>query len=181
MQFNLKVINNLTKEHGDLKALKEFRFSNGCAFPNSYQDFVIQYGYGLALEEFHIYIPMQDYCDSLFVMSESIKSTYINDVNNDNVWFDLEPDASVEILKNLYPFASSDNGHFLFWNIDSYKNQEFDIFLTDFRGLGFRKIAENLYDCLSFFTNQNTISKLPFFTIPLQNTFEIIKPFDYIK
>ena len=71
--------------------------------------------------------------------------------------------------------------HFLFWNIDSYKNQEFDIFLTDFRGLGFRKIAENLYDCLSFFTNQNTISKLPFFTIPLQNTFEIIKPFDYIK
>ena len=179
MKFNLKVINNLSREYGDLETLEKFKFPNGHAFPKSYKDFVIQYGYGLTLEEFHIYIPMHNYCDSLFVMSESIKNTYINDVNNGDIWFELKPDGSVDLLKNLYPFASSDNGYFLFWDLNSYKNHEFDVFITDFRGLGFRRISSNLYDFLDFFTTENRVATLPFFTTPLKNTFEILKPFDY--
>ena len=175
-KFNLILRNHLPKEHGNIEELENFRFANGYGFPSSYKNFVKEFGYGLTLEEFHIYIPMGNYCDSIFNMSESIRNTYINDVNNGDIWFDIEPDGTIEILQHLYPFTSSDNGMFFFWDIRKMLNNEFDIYISDFRGTGFRNIASDLYECLDVFTNKEKIAKLPFYEAPLNNVFETIKP-----
>ncbi|QYS90053.1 SMI1/KNR4 family protein [Flavobacterium columnare] len=176
-KFTLSVTNDLPKELGDAKKLESFRFINGKGFPSSYKDFVLNYGYGLTLEEFHIYIPMGDYGDSIFVRSEEIKDTYIEDVLNDDIWFDIEPDASIEILKNLYPFASSDNGLYLFWDISNFSQNEneFDIYITDFRGIGFRKVGNNLYECFENLTSKDKFKMyIPFSLESLNNTFKIL-------
>lgn len=174
--FNLTIVNDLPKESGDVDELENFRFSNGRGFPVSYKTFVREFGYGLTLEQFHIYLPMGDYGDSVFVRSAEIKNTYIDDVLNDDIWFEIEPDGTKEILIRLYPFASSDNGLYLFWDTDSFDNNEFDIFITDFRGIGFKKIATDLYKCLEELTKGYKIRKeLPFAISPMKNIFEVSK------
>ena len=52
---------------------------------------------------FHIYIPMGNYGDSLFVRSAEIRSTYYDDVINGELWFDVAPEVTTSILQNLYP------------------------------------------------------------------------------
>ncbi|WP_344825259.1 SMI1/KNR4 family protein [Chryseobacterium ginsenosidimutans] len=177
-EFNLKIIGTPT-EFGDIEELENYKFPNGKGFPDSYKKFVLKYGYGLTLEEFHIYLPMGDYGDSLFVRTKEIKSTYIDDVNNDDIWFDIEPDGSPELLKRLFPFASSDNGLYLFWDYESETDQdEFDIYLSDFRGIGFRKVGKSLYELIENLTNSNYKSFLSFSTQPLGKEFKCLNKID---
>ena len=157
-------------EFGDIEELENYRFPNGKGFPESYKEFVLKYGYGLTLEEFHIYLPMGGYGDSLFIRTEEIKNTYIDDVGNDEIWFDLEPDGSADLLKRLFPFASSDNGLYLFWD---YEN-DFDIYLTDFRGIGFRKAGKSLHEMIENLTGDNYKYFLPFSNRPLAKTFKCL-------
>lgn len=147
MNFHLNKINN-SYTSGSTLSLNSFSFFNGVKFPKSYIDFVESYGYGLSANLFIIYIPMDNYPDSFLVRSEEIISTYQDVLNNEEeLWFDLEPDITYKQLKNLIPFAMSENGDYLFWDIDSDKSSnELDIYITDFRGLGFTKVAENLYE-----------------------------------
>lgn len=171
--FDLLLINNdsIVLEKGDLIALNEFRFCNNHPFPKSYKEYIQHYGYGVTVAEFIIYIPMQGYGDCLFVRSNEIKST-INHILNDIEDWELEPDATIEILKNLYPFACSYNGNYLLWDINSFNNGEFDIYLTDFRGIGYKKIANNLYDCLDILSKGYKIKEnLPFTINPSSKSF----------
>ena len=107
------------------------------------------------MEEFHIYLPMGEYGDSVFVRTEEIKNTYIEDVYNNDIWFDIEPDGSPELLKRLFPFASSDNGLYLFWDYESKSDKEMDIYLTDFRGIGFRNVGKSLYEVIDNLTGDH--------------------------
>ncbi|SHL56239.1 SMI1/KNR4 family protein [Myroides odoratimimus] len=168
-EFNIKVIGEPTI-FGNLEYLESHRFINGLPFPNSYKKFVRKYGYGLLLGQFHIYIPMNNYGDSWNVKSDAIRETYYNDLVNNDIWFELKPDASIEIVKNLVPFGSSDNGYYLFWDIESFFEGEYDIYITDFRGTGFRKVGKNLQDVIrEFVTN---IDFLPFLKKSLPNIFQ---------
>ena len=174
--FSLTLINELPKTVGDLQALTSFQFAGGYHFPKSYQAFVKEFGYGLTLGQFLIYVPMGDYCDSIFVQV-SVAQSYMPDPNDE--YFspeDLAPDATLEIIKNLYLFARSENGYYLFWDTGQQQGQEFDIFMTDFRGFGFRKIAKNLYQCLDILTDDMKIRQLPFFTKAYEKTFKVINP-----
>lgn len=173
-EFNLEIIGTPT-EFGNITELESFRFSNGKGFPESYKRFVKQYGYGVALEEFHIYLPMENYGDSIFVRTEGIKNTYIDDVNNDDIWFSIAPDGSPVLLKRLFPFASSDNGLYLFWDPESGTDNEFDIYLTDFRGIGFRKIGQSLYEAVDNLTGSNFKEFLRFSSEPLARNFKCLK------
>lgn len=98
--FSLQV-DCVPTEFGDLEALENFKFSNGIGSPHSYKEFVLTYGYGLALGEFHIYLPMDVYGDSLFVRTAEIKNTYIDDVERNDIWFEIAPDGSPDLLKRL--------------------------------------------------------------------------------
>lgn len=174
--FNLTIANELPKEHGNLDELEKFRFANDYTFPDSYKEFVKKFGYGVTLGEFIIYIPMGNYGDSVFVRAEEIKGTYIERLDSgDMALWEMEPDGTVEILKRLYPFASSENGIYLFWDINSLNNGEFDIFMTDFRGIGFKKIAKNLYDFFEAIAKGYKVREgLPFVIWPSKNTFKIL-------
>ncbi len=172
-EFGLKIIGTPT-EFGDTAELESFRFPNGKAFPESYKEFVLRYGYGLALEEFHIYIPMGDYGDSIFIRTEEIRSTYIDDVNNDDVWFDIKPNGSPELIKRLFPFASSDNGLYLFWDYESRSENEMNIYLTDFRGIGFRNVGRSLYEAIENLTGNHYKEFLPFSTQSLSRIFKCL-------
>lgn len=69
----------------------------------------------------------------------------------------------------------SENGHYLFWNIESNNSNEFDIYITDFKGSGFIKAGENLYDFFNKITSVSYFKEvLPYQISPLPNTF---KPF----
>ncbi|GAL82603.1 hypothetical protein JCM19274_5678 [Algibacter lectus] len=104
---------------------------------------------------------MNEYPDSFFIRNEEIISTYQDVLNNeDELWFDLEPGIIYDQLKNLIPFAMSENGHYLFWDIENGENDEFDIYITDFRGLGFTKIANNLYEFFDKITSQLEFKKI---------------------
>ena len=174
-EYNLIRSNNLS-ENGDTALLYSYKFSNGNHFPKSYTDFVEKYGYGLSANMFIIYIPMENYPDSFFVRSKEIISTYSDVLENESeLWFDLEPDISYNKLKDLIPFACSENGHYLFWDIESQNINEFDIYITDFRNIGFVKVAENLYDFFDLVTTEKYKTVFPYQTSYLPKTFEPIK------
>ncbi len=160
-------------EKGDVDTLLKYTFDNGRRFPNSYIRFVQEYGYGLSLGLFLIYIPMGDYGDSLFVRSQEIKSTYQDALDDeDQLWFELGLSVPYAKLKNMFPFAVSENGHYLFWDLDSGSESEFDIYLTDFRGIAFTKIANNLLELFSKVTSDNFKEILPYSSAPLERVFK---------
>lgn len=172
MKFNLELLSNKT-EKGNLLVLKKYRFPNGRMFPDSYINFVNEYGYGLSANMFIIYIPLEDSDDSFFIRSQEIIATYQEVLNDESeLWFDLLPDMSFSLLKDLVPFAMSENGHYLFWNTQSKSSDEFDIYLTDFRGTGFIRVASNLYDFFAKVTSVSSYKEvLPFQTKVLPKTF----------
>lgn len=160
-------------EHGNLNFLEEYKFPNGKPFPKSYKQFVETYGYGLSLGLFIIYIPMGDHGDSWNVRTEEIKGTYIDDVLNDDIWFNVDPDGSVDLVKEWIPFAASENGHYLFWDSNSGADQEMDIYITDFRGIGIRKAGKSLWDVFEQLTDKEKFRNiLPFSQEPLTRTFQ---------
>lgn len=178
MKFCLENIDANHVVRGDVLSLNNFTFRNGKKFPKSYIDFVEYYGYGLSADLFIIYIPLYDYPDSFFLRSDEIISTYQDVLDDeDELWFDLEPDLKYGDLKNLVPFAMSENGHYLFWNIESTPAEnEFDIYITDFRGLGFTKVASNLYDFFDSITSKEDYKKV----LPFSNDFlpKIFQPYN---
>lgn len=151
--------------------LETFRFNNGRPFPHSYKEFASKYGYGLSLGLFFIYIPMKNYSDSIFVQSKSIKGTYQNIVDGkEDCWFDLG-EITFEQLKNLYPFARSENSDYLFWDVES-GTDEMDIYLTDFRG-GFIHVANSLDNFFDKATNSKLFGDFPLkFSEPLPAIFK---------
>ena len=166
-RFNLKVIGEVT-EYGDLAFLETHRLKNGKPFPDSYKAFVREYGYGRALGEWLIYIPMGEYGDSWSVRSQEIRGAYINYVMSGDIWWELEPDGSVELMIRMIPFAMSENGYYLFWDIERGEGNEFEIYMTDFRGMGFRRVGASLYAVIEKMTGSGLVVK------PLPQTFECL-------
>lgn len=96
--FELEIIGS-QKFFGDLPALSTYRFNNGRRFPLSYIRFVTKYGYGLTVDLFHIYIPLSEHGDLIFIRSDEIRSTYYEDVVNGDIWFEVAADISLSTLK----------------------------------------------------------------------------------
>lgn len=175
--FSLEVQGTPT-EHGDINFLETFTFDNGSHFPRSYREFAKQLGYGKTLGQFLIYIPMDEYGDSWNVRTEEIRDTYfeqienIEDEDDDNFMYSTKPDGSLELMKTWVPFASSENGKYLFWDIREEHNNEFDIYITDFRS-GIRKAAKNLHELIDTLSDPKEFKKvLPSSSDPLPRTFQ---------
>lgn len=67
----------------------------------------------------------------------------------------LEPDGSRELMQKCEPFAKSEDGSYLFWDIESQPiEEEFDIYLTDFSGLGVRKVATSIDELFDKMTDK---------------------------
>jgi len=105
-----------------------------------------------------------------------------SDIINGDIWFDIDPNVTPTILRNLYPFASSDNGEYLFWDINSSDDsgEEMDIYITDFRGIELKKVASNLYEFICKITNANSYKEImPFATQPLPSVFKAYMLFSF--
>lgn len=153
MEYGLHVLEGC-KEPVELEELLAFRFEDGSPFPASYIAFARQYGFGVTCGQFLIYVPMGGHCDSFLSQSRAIRGTYSDVLSGpDAVWFPLEPDVDFEKLKRLIPFAGSENGNYLFWEPERTTPDEMDIYITDFRGLGFVKAASNLYELVEKMTS----------------------------
>ena len=107
--FELEVIGS-QKCFGDLPALSTYRFNNGRRFPLSYIRFVTKYGYGLTVDLFHIYIPLSEHGDSIFIRSDEIRSTYYEDVVNGDIWFEVAADISLSTQNKYSPLSLLANG-----------------------------------------------------------------------
>ena len=119
---------------------------------------------------------MDDYGDSWNIRTDAIKNTYYNDLINNNIWFELEPDGNIELLKRLVPFAASENGYYLFWDTTIMEKNEFNIYITDFNGIGFRNAGKTLYEVLEKMTHQKYYKEIfPVFEKePLPKIFECL-------
>ncbi len=139
----------------NISELDNFHFPNGKKFPSSYRQFAKQYGYGLLCDLFLIYVPLGDYCDSWFNQTSVLKEVF-NDFISNSWYLTLEPDGDESLFLNAVPFGKSENGDFLFWDISSEpKNDEFDIYITDFGGIGVIKIAESMDEFIEKNLNPN--------------------------
>lgn len=154
--FLLQVVNeDLPIESGNVNYLETHHFPNGKPFPKSYIDFAKQYGYGLTAGLYLIYIPMDNYCDSWQQQSSVMRSVFDKTIKEE-IYIDFEPDGNLDLMKKAVPFGRSENGDFLFWDIYSNSEvNEFDIYITDFKGIGAIKIASNLYDFVYKMTHIN--------------------------
>lgn len=159
--FDLKIINdNLPLEKGNIEFLYSHKFSNGRSFPKSYIHFVQNYGYGLTSNLYLIYIPMDNYCDSWQHQSQIMRSIFDMTIKEE-IYVDFEPDGNYELIKAAIPFGKSENGDFLFWDINSNSElDEFDIYITNFKGVGSLRLAKNMYDFIYKISNIDLFPKI---------------------
>jgi hypothetical protein len=126
------------------KELERFRLPGNLALPPSYQDYAQHLGYGLTCGLFLIYIPMGDHCDSL-----KVRSQVLSRVNRDSVEqgiMDFDPDGSAELVLRLFPFAISENGDVLGWDLEKARGGEYPIYKIGSRAYGVRKAGRSLYE-----------------------------------
>ena len=125
MSYNLEII-NYSQVFADSKYLKEFRFANGKPFPYSYQIFVDQFGWGRALNNYLIYIPSNPkFHDSWQQAREDIRSTYINNIDE---YIGYYPNDLLSLMERMEPFARSESGYYLFWDIYLLGKDLFEVF-----------------------------------------------------
>ncbi|MCS2858563.1 hypothetical protein NXY44_00030 [Phocaeicola vulgatus] len=75
------------------------------------------------------------------------------------IWI-LEPDGSRELMQKCEPFAKGEDGSYLFWDIESQPiEEEFDMHLTDFSGLGVRKVATSIDELFDKMTDKKSIQR----------------------
>lgn len=155
--MNLKIIKS-NVSNVDIEYLHSYKFYNGVGFPKSYQDFAIKYGYGLSCRNFIIYLPLkEDNCDSFTTRTLELKQIFDETIKN-NWYLTLEPSGDINLFRSCVPFGISENGYFLFWDIQ--EQEEFDIYMTDFRGYGVRKVGNTLNEFLEVITSPQDYKKI---------------------
>ena len=84
--------------------------------------------------------------------TEEDSPCHIENLRN-NWYLTLKPDGNEPLIKNAVPFGKSENGDFLFWNILSEpQRDEFEIYITDFGGMGVLKIADSIDEFIELIT-----------------------------
>lgn len=128
--------------------LTAHRFTDGKGFPPSYIDFATHLGWGRLCGLFLIYVPLGQHPDSWTIRSPWIKQAmddFYEEMEHDP--FLLEPDGYEGIEQSLVPFAMSENGEYLVWDLAhrSY-DDELPIYVLTARMGGIRYGAPDLYD-----------------------------------
>lgn len=156
--------------------MENFRFENGLGFPASYIDFATTCGYGRLCGFFITYIPMGNHADSWYVQTKYIKGAILEAIEQNLA--EYEPDGSKELLERAVPFAMSENGDYLFWDITEMKDNEYPIYVLGDPMLAIWFGANNLYEFVEKCNDSNAVKKiLGSGMYPLLPTFQPLKPF----
>jgi hypothetical protein len=110
-----------TSEHVDFRALDEYRFDDGRGFPGSYRCFVRELGWGRLFGLWLVYPPVRPgYADGWHGRSRNLRdrlrAMYREGEAAGYDWM-IEPDGHWAMVDTLYPFAFSENGAYLLWDV----------------------------------------------------------------
>lgn len=149
LKQGLNILTNPDNEY-----LAKYRFSNGFGFPSSYVKFATTLGWGRLCNLFLIYIPLPvEHPDSWQEQSKMIKGymeEFYSDIDDEDLEFLFEPDGSIALVENAVPFAMSENGEYLVWDIlNADENGEFPIYVLASRMGGIRYGGKDLFDFIS--------------------------------
>ncbi|NSL88090.1 SMI1/KNR4 family protein [Chitinophaga sp. Mgbs1] len=175
MYNDIVTITQEPKIFGDQDFLDTFRFENGYPFPPSYTAFCNELGYGKLCDLFLIYIPMGDHPDSWVVQYKKMKGLF--DYYLDPPLFAIrEAEGGTDLIANAIPFARSENGEFLFWDIrHPQPHGEFPVYFTDF-STGIRPAGNSLTTFIKNVSGEATFkSVLKFYQKPLEASFQGFK------
>jgi hypothetical protein len=98
--------------------LQAHQLPDGQGFPPSYRTFATQLGWGRLCALWLIYVPLGNHPDSWLVQSLAIRQwmdAFYAEMAHD--LFLLEPDGYDGIERSLLPFARSENGEYLAWDM----------------------------------------------------------------
>ena len=146
--------------------------------PDSYKAFVQEYGYGLLLGMFRIYLPEAYHaCEDL--------SEVIKDLSADIQWAEKEkfiryqPDGSSELVARLIPFGKDDGGGILAWDLrDEPERGEYRIYVIGSRFSSVHKAAGSLYEFIERALRPDLDGMVGRIEVQLEAKFEpaVIKP-----
>ena len=138
--------------------------------PPSYRDYAQHLGYGLLCGLFLVYIPMGTHCDSVTVRSEVLAAVNREAVEED--FMEYEPDGSPALVLRLFPFAVSENGDVLAWDLEDDENGEYTIYRIGPRAGGVNRAGRSLFEVLESLLDDRVKTVLGPGYEPLQPTFE---------
>lgn len=147
LKLELSSTNPLTTANPEvLEAVRlEAELGISVKLPPSYIEFAESYGYGLLLNLFIVYIPLENHCDNLAKRSRELQEMFREGVAGN--WFEYEPDGSPQLIEELVPFGISENGHYLAWHLtEPDQAGEYPIYVVGSKLLAVRRAASNLAD-----------------------------------
>ncbi len=169
---NLK-IDTPSKNWGDADFIEVFRFPNGSSLPPSYKTFCLELGYGRLCKLFLIYIPLKKaHVDAWQVQNKDLKGLFQSYLNPP-LYSIASQEGAIKLIETAEPFAMSENGEFLFWDISNpLSNGEFPIYFTDFSN-GVHFAGNSLLEFINIVTHPDKFkSVLKFYQRPLEKCFE---------
>jgi hypothetical protein len=147
----------------DAEYLANHRLADGLGFPPSYQEFAREFGWGCLGGLFLIYVPLGNYPDSWLVRSpcirEALDEFYAEMAPDDP--FSLEPDGYLGLAPSLLPFAMSENGQYLAWDISKRgPDGELPIYVIASRMGGLRYGGANLHELVERCLHEQAVKQV---------------------
>lgn len=146
----------------DTAYLQAHRLADGQGFPPSYQAFATELGWGRLGGLWLIYVPLGPYPDSWLVQSPNIRQAmdaFYAAMEHDPLF--VEPDGYEGIEQSLVPFASSENGEYLAWDLGHRDaGGELPIYVIASRMGGIRYGAGNLQQWLEKCTDAEAVKPM---------------------
>jgi hypothetical protein len=99
----------------DLVWLQSALMQSRYPLPQSYIDFAEAYGYGWVLGLFIMWAPTKGHPDSLLVQSDKVRGFIRTAIEGG--YFEHGPAGTAELTAQLFPFAMSENGEYLAWDL----------------------------------------------------------------
>lgn len=167
----------LGKKQTDIPSdtLKKVKLLPKFVLPQSYCDFVTQFGYGLLSNLLIIYVPMPGFGDDLSQRSKALMRVIKESIADD--LFEYKPHGNRKLAERLVPFGISENGHILAWDpADNTAKDEYQLYAIGSKCLAIRKAGENLYSLIEQIQDKRVKKILGEGYEPLEPNFRPLKP-----
>ena len=156
----------VNKTKYDQNFLLNHKLCNDLGFPPSYIEYVCMFGWGRLCNLFLIYVPLKKtHPDSWGAGSKYIRklmNDFYGEIETEKDIFPLlEPDGSVELVNNAIPFAMSENGEYLIWDVlNPNERGEFPIYVIASRMGGIRYGGDDLLHFIKSCIDDDEIKKV---------------------
>lgn len=176
MKFDWSLFNSVdvtrTASLDELSALEK---KMKLKLPQSYKEFMLQLGDGIACNHFKVFFPTpnEDFIEESASIREGIE-IYLNDLNATGYGGpsdDYEDDVTEDLFRRLIPFCATANGGYLAWDPESFSNDEYRIYFIGYHFENVKFAAANLFDFFEGACSPRVKTMLGFVYEPFQPVF----------